>query len=68
MDETGFREVVPGTEVHFALSFYNDSVPQGETDAAYRARIVVRGDNTALLDERRVVVIVPRKKSTLVIK
>lgn len=68
MDATTFRGVVPGTTLTFEVDFHNDSVKPATTDKAYQARIDVRGDKTALLDSRRVIVIVPRTGSTIVIK
>ncbi len=68
MDQTTFYEVVAGTTLTFEVDFYNDKVKPATTDKAYGALIEVQGDKTVLLDSRRVVVIVPRSGSSIVIK
>lgn len=67
MDQTTFYRVMPGTRVLFEVDFYNDVAPPAAEDRSYAAQIVVRGDKSVLLDTRRVVVIVPRQGSSLVI-
>jgi len=58
-DETTFYQVVPGTQVEFTVHFYNDVRPPAETAQIFRARIIVRGNGVARLDDRNVYIIVP---------
>jgi len=67
-DATTFYTVVPGTTLTFEVDFHNDFVKPAATDIAFQALIEVRGDKSVLLDSRRVVIIVPRKGSSIVVK
>lgn len=67
-DTTTFQGVVPGTTLTFEVDFHNDLVAPDKVDRAYQALIEVRGDKSVLLDSRRVVVIVPREGSSIVIE
>lgn len=67
-DSTTFYTVVPGTQLLFEVDFHNDFVQPEPVDRAYQALIEVRGDKTVLLDSRRVLVIVPRQDSSIVIE
>ncbi len=57
--DTTFFDVMPGTQLTFTATFGNDFVPPEELPRAFRAKIVVRGDGVARLDEQEVVIIVP---------
>jgi len=67
MDETTFFDVTPGTFVDFDVDFYNGIVPPPAVAQVYRARIVVLGNLTARLDERRVFIIVPPEAGVILI-
>jgi len=58
IDET-FVEVTPGTEVHFAVTAFNDFVEHTDSIQLFVARIVVLGDLVTALDERNVYIVVP---------
>lgn len=66
-DDTTFYAVVPGTRVIFAVRFRNDVRPPAETAQIFRARIVVRGNRVARLDERQVFIVVPPEGATILI-
>jgi hypothetical protein len=59
LDETTFYGVIPGTNVEFAVDFWNDVRPPAERAQVFQARIIVLGNGVARLDERRVFIIVP---------
>ena len=59
MDQTTFYGVQAGTTLTFGISFYNDFVPHEDEPQVFTARIVVLGDGTARVDDRRVIVLVP---------
>ncbi len=67
MDETTFYGVTPGTTVIFTVDFYNDIVPTPSVAQIYQARILVIGNRSTLLDERRVFIIVPPDGGTVLI-
>jgi hypothetical protein len=67
MDATTFFDVVPGTAVDFEVDFYNGIVPPPPVAQVYRARIVVYGNGSARLDERRVFIIVPPEAGVILI-
>ena len=67
MDATTFFDVVPGTAVDFEVDFYNGIVPPPPVAQVYRARIVVYGNRSARLDERRVFIIVPPEAGVILI-
>jgi hypothetical protein len=67
MDATTFYDVTPGTAVDFQIDFYNGIVPPPPVAQVYRARIVVFGNYTARLDERRVFIIVPPDAGVILI-
>lgn len=67
MDDTTFFDVVPGTTVEFEVDFYNGIVPPPPVAEVYRARIVVYGNYSARLDERRVFIIVPPEAGVILI-
>ncbi len=67
MDDTTFFDVVPGTLVEFEVDFYNGIVPPPPVAEVYRARIVVYGNYSARLDERRVFIIVPPEAGVILI-
>ena len=66
-DLTTFYGVTPGTQVEFAIDFYNDLVPPPPTSQIYRARIVVVGNGVARLSERQVYIIVPPEGGVILI-
>ena len=66
-DDTVFYGVTPGTQVDFAIDFYNDVVPPPATAQIYRARVVVLGNRVARLSERQVYIIVPPDHVTILI-
>lgn len=67
MDDTTFFDVTPGTSVDFDVDFYNGFVPPPVVAQVYRARIVVYGNLSARLDERRVFIIVPPEAGVILI-
>ncbi len=67
MDETTFHGVTPGTAVDFEVDFHNAIVPPPPTAQVYRARIVVYGNYSARLSERRVFIIVPPEHGVVLI-
>lgn len=58
-DETTFYDVQAGTFLTFTVTFQNDSVPHELEPQVFVARIVVVGDNTVRLDDRRVIILIP---------
>ncbi len=58
-DETTFYDVQAGTFLTFTVTFQNDFVPEELKPLVFVARIVVLGDNTVRLDDRRVIILVP---------
>ncbi len=58
-DETTFYQVIPGTEVEFAVDFHNDVRPPAEVAEIFEAQIIVVGNGVADLDSRNVYIIVP---------
>lgn len=65
-DETTFYGVYPGTLLTFEVTFLNDFVPEGDRPQAFRAKIVVRGNGVARLDEKDVLIIVPGDRSIII--
>ncbi len=65
-DETTFYDVLPGTLLTFEVTLLNDFVPEGERPQAFRARIVVRGNGVARLDEKEVLIIVPGSQNVII--
>jgi hypothetical protein len=66
-DDTTFRAVIPGTQVEFAIDFFNDVRPPADTAQIFRARILVIGNGVATLDMRQVYIIVPPDGGTVLI-
>jgi len=58
-DDEYFYNVIPGTQVVFDVTFYNEVVPAAESAQVFKAWIVVMGNNVTRLDERLVIIIVP---------
>lgn len=58
-DGTTFLDVPPGYRVRFTVTFQNTIVQEIDTAQVYRARIIVRGNHVANLDEREVIIIIP---------
>ncbi len=58
-----FIDVTPGTVVSFSVQAFNDAVQPTEVDQVFTARLQVIGDGVAVLDELRVVIIVPGQAS-----
>jgi len=65
-DETTFYGVLPGTLLTFEVTFLNDFVPEGDRPQAFRARIVVRGNGVARLDEKEVLILVPGERRIII--
>ncbi|NMC72378.1 MAG: hypothetical protein GYA57_20280, partial [Myxococcales bacterium] len=59
-----FRDLTPGTVVRFLVILRNDTVPRGTSDQVFTIYIQVIGDGVAVLDEKPVVIIVPRAGAT----
>ena len=58
-DETTFYGVQAGTLLTFSVTFFNDFVPHEYDPQVFTARIIVLGDNTVRLDDRRVIILIP---------
>lgn len=58
-DEEAFYGVQPGTVLTFEVTFQNDFVPHELEPQVFVARIIVLGDNTVRLDDRRVIILIP---------
>jgi hypothetical protein len=58
-DETTFYGVQAGTLLTFGVTFFNDFVPHTYEPQVFTARIIVLGDNTVRLDDRRVIILIP---------
>jgi hypothetical protein len=65
-DESTFYDVLPGTLLTFEVTLLNDFVPEGERPRAFRAKIVVRGNGVARLDEQDVLIIVPGSRGVII--
>ena len=59
MTGTTFRGVIPGTDVTFAIDFYNDVRPPADVAQIFKANIVVVGNGVTDLDSRNVYIVVP---------
>jgi hypothetical protein len=66
-DDIAFYGVTPGTQVDFAVDFYNDIVMPPPTAQIFRARIFVLGNRVARLSERQVYIIVPPEGGVILI-
>jgi len=64
-DIENFYGVLPGTVLTFEVEFHNDFVPEVQMPRAFWCKIVVRGNLTARLDEKDVLIIVPGEKGIL---
>jgi hypothetical protein len=58
-DEETFFGVNAGTVLTFGVTFQNDFVEEELEPQVFVARIVVLGDNTVRLDDRRVIILIP---------
>ncbi len=58
-DDTTFRDVIPGTQVDFQITFENTVQPPTDRARIFRARIKVTGNRVAFLDAHDVYIIVP---------
>ncbi len=56
-----FVNVTPGTVVTFTVTAYNDSVAQTDVDQVFTVRLQVIGDGVTVLDEKPVIIVVPRR-------
>jgi hypothetical protein len=65
-DDYTFFDVLPGTVLTFEVTFLNDFLEEGERPRAFRARIVVRGNGVARLDEKDVLIIVPGSRGVII--
>jgi hypothetical protein len=59
LDATTFYGVIPGTQVTFRVTAFNDFVEHGPTSQVFRCLLVVRGNGVARLDEHDVIILVP---------
>jgi hypothetical protein len=66
-DDVAFYGVTPGTQVEFAIDFYNDVRMPADVAQIFRARIIVVGNGVADLDARNVYIIVPPEGGTILI-
>jgi hypothetical protein len=66
-DATTFYDVIPGTDVEFAVDFWNDVYPPAATAIVFQARIIVIGNGVARLDERRVFIVVPPEGGEIIL-
>lgn len=57
-----FVGVTPGTVVEFTVLTFNDVVPQTDEDQVFTVTLQVIGDGVTVLDEKPVVIIVPRRE------
>ena len=60
-----FENLTPGTIVRFLIILRNDAVAPTTVDQVFTIYIQVIGDGITVLDEKPVVIIVPRIGSTL---
>lgn len=58
-----FVDLTPGTIVSFSIIAYNDTVPELTEDQVFTVTLQVVGDGITVLDEKQVVVVVPRAES-----
>jgi hypothetical protein len=66
-DETTFYQVIPGTQVEFAIDFWNDVRPTPARTEIHQARIIVVGNGVADLDFRNVYIVVPPEGGPILI-
>ena len=66
-DETTFYQVIPGTQVEFAIDFWNDVRPTPTRTEIHQARIIVVGNGVADLDFRNVYIVVPPEGGVILI-
>ena len=65
IDASTFFGAIPGTQVQFRITFWNDFLQGGTSAKVFVAFIDVRGGGSAVLDTRQVFVIVPASSSGL---
>jgi hypothetical protein len=56
-----FVDVTPGTVVTFTVIAFNDTVAQTDVDQVFMVRLQVIGNGVTVLDEKPVIIIVPRR-------
>ena len=56
-----FVGVTPGTVVSFTVIAFNDTVPQTDVDQVFMVTLQVIGNGITVLDEKPVIIIVPRR-------
>ncbi len=66
-DDRAFFGVIPGTQVDFAIDFYNDVRMPADTSQIFQARIIVVGNGVADLDARNVYIVVPPEGAVVLI-
>ncbi len=66
-DTTTFYQVIPGTQVEFAIDFWNDVRPTPVRTEIHQARIIVVGNGVADLDFRNVYIVVPPEGGPILI-
>jgi hypothetical protein len=66
-DATTFYQVIPGTQVEFAIDFWNDVRPTPTRTEIHQARIIVVGNGVADLDFRNVYIVVPPEGGVILI-
>ncbi len=55
-----FVDLTPGTVVTFTIIAFNDTVPRTDVDQVFMVTLQVIGDGVTVLDEKPVIIIVPR--------
>jgi len=55
-----FVDLTPGTIVTFTIIAFNDTVPRTDVDQVFMVTLQVIGDGITVLDEKPVIIIVPR--------
>jgi hypothetical protein len=66
-DASTFYQVIPGTQVEFAIDFWNDVRPTPARTEIHQARIIVVGNGVADLDFRNVYIVVPPEGGPILI-
>jgi len=59
IDNSTFFDIIPGTQVFFDITFQNTTFRPADTAKVFIAFIDVRGDGSAVLDTRQVIIVVP---------
>jgi hypothetical protein len=65
LDDTTFYGVVPGTEVTFQLTLWNDFLPEDGRTRFFRLDVELVDDEGRVLDARPIVVVIPARRESL---